>query len=71
MKDTDYTLELADGTIVQVGAVNDSRHPDIRAFHFPPGSLVPFSHQNLPTARRDRDDSETEYAASYTSALNF
>jgi hypothetical protein len=68
MKDTDYTLELSDGTIVQVGAANESRHPDIRAFHFPPGSLIPFSHQNLPTARREHDGSETEYAASGASA---
>lgn len=65
MSDCGYTLELSDGTIVQVGSTNESRHPDIKAFHFPPGSLVPFSHQNLPTARREEDRSRHDYASSY------
>lgn len=51
MKDLDYTLELADGTVVKVGMLEGTPHPDIKAFHFPKGSLTPFSQQNLPSAR--------------------
>ncbi len=53
MNDCDFTLELSDGTVVRVGATRDAQHPDVRAFHLPPGSLVPFSQQNLPTDPAD------------------
>jgi len=65
MKDCDYTLELSDGTIVQVAATNDSCHPDVKAFHFPPGALVPFSHQNLPTARSREERSDRSFTPAY------
>ncbi|OYP34051.1 hypothetical protein [Rhodopirellula sp. MGV] len=52
MKELDYTLELADGTVVKVGLIEGTHHPEIKAFHFPPGTLVPFSQSNLPTARQ-------------------
>ena len=56
MKDCDFTLELADGTVVRVGSVSGSPHPDVKAFYFPAGALTPFSHGNLPTARRSEED---------------
>jgi hypothetical protein len=59
MKDGDFTLELADGTVVRVGTMTNSPHPDVKAFYFPAGALIPFSHKNLPTARRNEDRSET------------
>ncbi|MCD0461337.1 hypothetical protein [Roseiconus lacunae] len=58
MKDLEYTLEMADGTVVKVGLIEGTAHPDIKAFQFPAGALVPFSHQNLPTARDHRENSE-------------
>ncbi|QEF96818.1 hypothetical protein Mal15_08480 [Stieleria maiorica] len=64
MKDCDYTLELSDGTVVRVGAMADSRHPDIKAFFFPAGALTPFSHKNLPTARPSQPQSQGAYSSS-------
>lgn len=64
MNDCDFTLELSDGTIVRVGSMSDSRHPDVKAFYFPPGALTPFSHKNLPNARRAEDHSDSTYSNS-------
>lgn len=61
MKDCDFTLELSDGTVVRVGSICNSRHPDVKAFFFPSNALTPFSHKNLPTARRSEDHSETAF----------
>ena len=65
MNEPDYTLELADGTKVRVTAMNGTRHPDIKALFFPPGALAPFSHKNLPTARRAGDGSQSNYSPSF------
>ncbi len=64
MKDCDYTLELSDGTVVRVGAMTDSRHPDIKAFYFPAGALTPFSHKNLPTARPGQEHTPSAFSNS-------
>ncbi len=64
MKDCDFTLELSDGTVVRVGSSSDSRHPDVKAFYFPPGALTPFSHKNLPTARRAEENTDPAFSNS-------
>jgi hypothetical protein len=64
MKDCDFTLELSDGTVVRVESMTDSRHPDVKAFYFPPGALIPFSHENLPTQRRGEDGSDPAFSNS-------
>lgn len=64
MKDRDFTLELSDGTVVCVGAMTNSRHPDVKAFQFPSAAMSPFNHQNLPAARRGEERSESVFSAS-------
>lgn len=64
MKDCDFTLELSDGTVVRVGSMGNSRHPDVKAFYIPAGAMTPFSHQNLPTARRSDEHSESRFSTS-------
>ena len=64
MKDCDFTLELSDGTVVRVGSMTNSRHPDVKAFYFPAGALAPFSHKNLPTARRSEERSDSGFSTS-------
>ncbi|MCO8122773.1 hypothetical protein NHH03_13580 [Stieleria sp. TO1_6] len=59
MKNCDFTLELADGTVVAVGSMSNARHPDIKAFFLPAASMMPFSSKNLPTARRSEETAES------------
>lgn len=64
MKDCEFTLEMSDGTVVRVGSISNTRHPDVKAFYFPPTALTPFSHKNLPTARRGEEHSEPAFSNS-------
>ena len=64
MKDSDFTLELSDGTVLQVGSLRNARHPDIKAYFLPTGSLTPFSRTNLPTAPRGEDRSDPSFSSS-------
>lgn len=54
MKDRNFELELADGTVLQIGAITNNRFPDVKAFYLPEGSMSPFNAQKLPTARREQ-----------------
>ena len=58
MRACDFTLELSDGTLIKVSSLPNAKHPDVRAFHFPPGVLIPFSQKNLPKQIQD-DHRET------------
>lgn len=62
MKDCDFTLELSDGTVVRVGSMGSSHHPDVKAYYLPQGTLAPFSQTNLPAARRGEERSEPAFA---------
>lgn len=64
MKDCEFTLELSDGTVVRVGSMMNSRHPDVKAFYFPADAMTPFSHQNLPASRAREDRSEPVFSVS-------
>lgn len=45
----EFTLELSDGTRFPVRAHRQFRHPDIKAFLLPVGTMTPFTENNLPT----------------------
>ncbi|MEM0925743.1 MAG: hypothetical protein AAGJ83_06880 [Planctomycetota bacterium] len=54
----EFTLELSDGTRFPVRAHRQLRHPDIKAFLLPAGSMTPFTENNLPTEQSVSEESE-------------
>ncbi len=62
MSDRHFTLELSDGTTLQVSEMRNAGYPDVKAFCLPSGSLKPFSHQNLPRAGSSESSSNSALA---------